>query len=131
MDWELTARHLWESPGPVGIATTAGIAAEHPTWHPNDVSSKVEALNACRPDVVTKTVADAAPGDLWGAMLRAELPGLVIAADPEMGSLIAEEQEGQAAGSLRVVRVPGAGHSVHRDAPEEFLTLVAEFATGS
>jgi len=128
-DWELASEFVMESADQIGLATVADIAAEHPAWHANDVRYKVEALHACRPDVETRTIADVVPRDLWSVMIDADLPGLVIAADPEVGSLVSAEQEAQAAGHrLRVIRVAGAGHSVHRDAPEEFMSLVTEFA---
>jgi pimeloyl-ACP methyl ester carboxylesterase len=129
-DWELASEFIMDSPDQIGLATAADVAAEHPGWHANDVRYKVEALHACRPDVETRTIADVVPRDLWSVMIDADVPGLVIAADPEVGSLVSAEQEAQAASHrLRVIRVTGAGHSVHRDAPEEFMALVAEFAT--
>jgi len=127
-DWELAADFITESPQSIGMATTADIAAEHPAWHANDVKQKVEALNSCRPDVEDRTIADFDPGDVWSVMLAAHAPSLVIAADPDVVSLVSRQREAEAAGSpLRVVRVAGAGHSVHRDAPEEFIELVCDF----
>lgn len=127
-DWELASEFIMESDGQIGLATAADVAAEHPAWHFNDVKYKVEALHACRPDVETRTIADVVPRDIWSVMMDADLPSLVIAADPEVGSLVSAEQEAQAVGRrLRVVRVVGAGHSVHRDAPEDFMKLVTEF----
>jgi pimeloyl-ACP methyl ester carboxylesterase len=128
-DWRLAAEFIAESPERVGTATIAGIAAEHPDWEPDEVRYKVESLNSCRRDVEARTVADVFPRDIWSAMLAAELPGLVIAADLDVGSLVSAAQEAQAEGSpLLVVRITGAGHSVHRDAPDEFIELLTEFA---
>lgn len=129
LDWIRAAEFVTESPALVGVATAGAVATEHPAWHPTDVASKVEALLACRPDVEAKTVADIGSRDLWSMVLGAEVPSLVIAADPEVGSLVTAEQEAEARDhSVRVVRIAGTGHSVHRDAPEEFMAIVAEFA---
>lgn len=127
-DWELASEFVMESPELVGIATAADVAAAHPGWHHNDVKYKVESLHACRPDVEARTVTDVERRDFWSAMLEAELPSLVIAADTAVVSLVSDEQEAQAAErSLQVVRIAGAGHSVHRDAPVEFIAQVERF----
>lgn len=132
VDWELAAEFVTTSLEPVGTATTSSIAAEHPDWHPEDVKHKVEALNSCRRDVQERTVADAVLADYWTQMIESRMPGLVIAADIDIGSLVSAEQEKQAIGTeLEVVRIAGAGHSVHRDAFPEFMTAVAGWVGGS
>ncbi len=129
-DWELASEFIADSPQRVGKATIAGVAAEHPDWSRDDVKYKVEALNSCRHDVEAKTVSDVVPRDFWSGMVAADLPSLVIAADPEVVSLVSADQEAEAVGtSLRVVRVRGAGHSIHRDAPDRFMELLSEFLT--
>jgi pimeloyl-ACP methyl ester carboxylesterase len=131
-DWDAASEFVMESPELVGLATAADIAAAHPAWHHNDVRYKVEALHSCRPDVEVRTVADVERRDIWSAMLKADLPSLVIAADTAVVSLVSEAQEAQAVGhSLQVVRIAGAGHSVHRDAPAEFMALVEGFVSAS
>jgi pimeloyl-ACP methyl ester carboxylesterase len=133
IDSEVTAWLLAESPEPVGRPTIETIAAEHPNWHPRDVELKVEALLACGPYVSDRTMADAAPWDVWPDVLALEKPGLIVAADPELGSLVSRDKGLQAEemnDRLRVVLLEGAGHSMHRDAYDRFVPLVREFVVG-
>ena len=107
----------------------AMVAAENPDWDPRDIQIKVDALRACGPGIGPRTMADAAPWDLWGTLDELEPPTLVLAADLQEGSLIsaAREEKLRAAGSrARVVRAQGAGHSIHREAFEWFLTKIEE-----
>lgn len=130
IDSRVTAQMLADSPEPVRNPTVAAIAAEHPNWHPRDVELKVEALLACGPEVSDRTMQDAAPWDTWPDVLALQVPGLIVGADPELGTLVADAKGVQAEASnafLRFVRLDGAGHSMHRDAYERFWRLVKEF----
>jgi len=133
IDSGVTARLLADSPEPVATPTIAAVAAEHPNWHPRDVELKVEALLACGPDVSNRTMADASPWDVWPDILALEIPGLIVAADPEEGALVSAANGAEATASnpdLRFVLLPGAGHSMHRDAYDRFSLLVQEFVVG-
>lgn len=133
IDTEVTARLLAESPEPAGPPTFEVIAAEHPNWDPRDVELKVEALLACGPDVSDRTMADASPWDVWPDVLALEVPGLIVAADPELGSLVSKSKgiEAETTNSLlEFVLLEGAGHSMHRDVYDRFMPLVREFLVG-
>lgn len=130
VDSEVTGRFLAESPAPIVNPTFASVAREHPDWHRRDVELKVEALRACGPEVSERTMADAAPWDVWPGILGLEVPALIVAADITVGSLMSEDREREAVESsadLRVVRIAGAGHSMHRDSFDDFVALVREF----
>lgn len=130
IDSRVTARLLADSPEPLGNPTIEAIAAEHPNWHPRDVELKVEALLACGPHVSDRTMTDAAPWDVWPDVLALQIPGLIVAADPELGSLVSKEKGVQAEATnahLRFVLLDGAAHSMHRDAYDRFMPLVREF----
>ena len=55
-------------------------------------------------------------------------PVLILAGDPRLGSIVSDEEEAEAVALLgdrgRVLRVPGAGHSVRRGARQPFLEHV-------
>ncbi len=129
IDSQVTAEFIADSPEPMRHPTIAAVAAENPDWHERDVELKVEALLACGPDIVERTMADATPWNLWSEMLAAPVPTLIFAADVEMGTLVSAEREKEAgsAASLDVIRVSGAGHSIHRDAFVEFDNLLQGF----
>lgn len=131
IDSEATAWFLRQTPEPVANPTVQSVAAEHPDWHPHDVELKVEALLACGPRVSERTMQDAAPWDLWPAILALDLPVLIVAADPELGTVVSPEKAAQTADTrqVRVVRLGGAGHSMHRDAFDRFVDLVLDFGT--
>ncbi|MDX2344515.1 MAG: alpha/beta fold hydrolase, partial [Acidimicrobiia bacterium] len=81
-----TARLLAESPEPTANPTIAGIAAEHPDWHPRDVEIKVEALLQCGVEAPQRTMEDASPWDVWNEAGSVQVPTLLLAADPTQGS---------------------------------------------
>ena len=130
IDSDSTARFIALSPEPTTNPTVAAVAAEHPDWHPRDVELKVEALLACGPNVTERTMADAAPWDVWPSILGLGIPGLVIAADPEFGSLVSEAKArelARTAGPVDIVRISGAGHSMHRDAFVTYMETLRGF----
>lgn len=128
-----TARLLADSPEPSAHPTIAGIAAEHPDWHPRDVELKVEALLQCGVEGPTRTMEDASPWDVWPEVLALPVPTLLLAADPELGSLVSAEMGAEATeenGLVDFVLVEGAGHSMHRDSYDRFMALVRRFVLG-
>ena len=130
IDSDVTARLLAESPEPLAHPTVAALAAENPNWHPRDVELKVEALLACGPDISERTMADGSPWDVWPDVLALEIPGLIVAADPELGALVSDTKGREAVATnthLEFVLFDGAGHSMHRDAYDRFMPLVREF----
>jgi pimeloyl-ACP methyl ester carboxylesterase len=55
---------------------------------------------------------------------------LLVHGDPKAGSMVVPEDAARLAAMLpnaRLVRVPGAGHGIHRDSTEAFLAAVVPF----
>ena len=127
VDSNVTGEYIAASPEPSSRPTAAAVAAANPHWHPTDVELKVEALLACGPDIAERTMADAHPWDLWPALAEVRVPTLVIGAESGLGSLIPVDSEARIAASADFVRIGGAGHSVHRDAFDQFMALVTAF----
>lgn len=130
IDSAVTADFIADSPPLPAHPTTASVAAEYPDWDAKDVELKVEALLACGPHIIARTMSDASPWDVWPAILGLTTPTMIVAADIELGSLVSEEKERELrarAGHHYFERVAGAGHSVHRDAFAHFLKLVEGF----
>jgi len=67
----------------------------------------------------------------WQEDLRQiEKPVLLVVGDPSLGSVVGETEAEEARRLSRcaqVVRIPGAGHSIHRDQLEAFLAVVVPF----
>ena len=125
-----TAEFLAGFPEPTAHPTIEQIAAENPTWHPRDVELKVQALLQCGPEVTERTMNDAAPWDVWPAIVSTRVPTLLLAADPAEGALVTAERGEEAVAAndrIEFFLLDGAGHSMHRDAYDRFLPLVRGF----
>lgn len=99
------------------------VRAEHPTWHPLDIELKARAAQQASRWAVEQTSLQNTPWDVRAAAARLAVPTHVIAADPEVFSIFRGEL---AAAVLRhplltMSVVTGAGHSPHRDLPEETM----------
>lgn len=128
IDSAATADFIAQSPEPLVHPTVAAVAAEHPEWHPKDVELKVEALLACGPEIVERTMADATPWDVSPHILAGHVPTLIVAADPNLDTLVSAEKEAEARREgVQVERIEGAGHSMHRDAFAEFMACLERF----
>ncbi|MDJ0664809.1 MAG: alpha/beta hydrolase [Acidimicrobiia bacterium] len=131
IDSTVTTDFVADSPKLPMHPTEAAVAAENPGWDRKDVAIKVEALLACGPHIIERTLGDASPWDIWPDILGSPVPTMIVAADAGVGSLVSAEKEQEVratAGHLHFERIPGAGHSVHRDAFSEFVDLVEGFA---
>lgn len=122
-----TARLLADSPPQTDNPTIEAVAAEHPDWHERDVELKVQALLQCGAEAPARTMEDASPWNLWPEILGIQVPTLLLAADPEQGSLVSAEL-GDAAQQrndlIDFVLLEGAGHSMHRDSYDQFMALI-------
>jgi len=105
-----------------------GLLALNPSWSRLDAAWKIVSLEQVDWDVARASFADAAPWDLRGEAVAVSerqptwwiQPGESRFVPPDdLAALRA------AVGEERVVVVPQAGHSIHRDAPEEFDAVVA------
>lgn len=102
-------------------ATVESIAAQFPHWHPLDVEFRVRAVKAASRFALERMVLDNHDWDATAFVPHVAAPTLVIAADPDNGSMFAGEHAAAVLAMnplLELVVVPGAGHSVHRDAPD-------------
>lgn len=103
--------------------SVAAVRAEHPHWHPHDIELKALAAAQASRWAVEQTSAQNDPWDVRPAAARLTVPTHVIAADPAVHSIF----EGALADEVRqnplvtMSVVPGAGHSPHRDRPEETI----------
>jgi len=130
IDSSATADFIAGSPKLPVHPTKASVAAEYPDWDPRDVELKVEALLACGPHIIERTMEDASPWDIWPDILNTPVPTMILAADAGLESLISAEKEREVratAGHLHFERIAGAGHSIHRDALPAFMVALVEF----
>jgi pimeloyl-ACP methyl ester carboxylesterase len=105
------------------------VAQEHPRWHPQDWELKVDAVLRASAWAVEQTSAQNRPWDVRADAALLTVPTHVIAADPAVysifaGDLAAEVRTANPHISMSVVA--GAGHSLHRDRPEESIRQLLE-----
>ncbi|MFG6403517.1 alpha/beta fold hydrolase [Microbacterium sp. P04] len=97
------------------------VTAAHPHWHPQDVELKAQATREASRWAVKQTSEQNAPWDVRAEAARLEVPTHVIAADPAVHSLFTGGLADEVLGNPRITMevIAGAGHSVHRDRPEQ------------
>jgi pimeloyl-ACP methyl ester carboxylesterase len=101
--------------------TEAAVRDEHPTWHPVDVELKALSARQASRWAVEQTSVQNPDWDERAAASALSVPTRIIASDPKVYSIfkgrLAEEVLGNRMISMSVVT--GAGHSPHRDRPED------------
>ncbi|WP_243230864.1 alpha/beta fold hydrolase [Microbacterium sp. CIAB417] len=105
------------------------VREEHPHWHEQDLELKIDAVARASAWAVAQTSAQNQTWDVREAAARLEVPTHVIGADPEVYSLFTgDTAESVLAGNPRISMsvVSGAGHSPHRDRPEETMKQILE-----
>ena len=100
------------------------VREEHPHWHPHDLELKVDAVaRASRWAVEQTSIQNATTWDVRDAAARLTVPTHILGADPDVYSLftgeLADEVLRNPAIAMSIVR--DAGHSPHRDKPEQTL----------
>ncbi|GAA5029510.1 alpha/beta fold hydrolase [Microbacterium fluvii] len=108
--------------------TVAFVRAEHPNWHPQDIELKAVSAQQASRWAVEQTSIQNSRWDVREAALRLRVPTHVIASDPRVYSIFAGAlvDEVRANPVVTVSVVAGAGHSPHRDDPDETLRQLRE-----
>lgn len=108
--------------------TEEAVADEHPHWHPQDIELKVDAVRRASAWAVEQTSAQNQPWDVRAHAARLTVPTHIVGADPEVYSLftgdLATEVRQNPVVTMSVVA--GAGHSPHRDKPDETIRQILE-----
>ncbi|GAA5149805.1 hypothetical protein GCM10025768_13570 [Microbacterium pseudoresistens] len=101
---------------------------EHPHWHEQDLELKVDAVHRASRWAVEQTSAqnsdDGVPWDVRADAVRLTIPTHVIGADPAVYSLFTGDLAAEVlAANERITMsiVTDAGHSPHRDRPDETI----------
>ncbi|MEJ1923165.1 alpha/beta fold hydrolase [Microbacterium sp. KHB019] len=105
------------------------VQSEHPHWHPQDHELKIDAVTRGSRWAVEQTSAQNKPWDVRADAARLTIRTHIIGADPEVyslftGGVAAELLAANANISMSVVT--GAGHSPHRDKPEDTIRHLLE-----
>jgi len=105
------------------------VREEHPHWHPQDLELKIDAVARGSRWAVEQTSAQNQPWDVRSDAARLTVPTHIIGADPEVYSLFTgdvAEHVLAANANISMSVVAGAGHSPHRDKPEDTIRQLLE-----
>lgn len=105
------------------------VRQEHPHWHPQDWELKVDAVHRASAWAVEQTSAQNTPWDVTADAALLAVPTHVIASDPAVYSIFTGQVAAAVLASNSLVTmsvVEGAGHSLHRDKPEETVRQLRE-----
>ncbi len=103
--------------------TAESIARDKPHWHERDREAKLEGVQAVDPAAVTRTFSDTGRWDVSAEARALTIPTLVLSGDPAVYTML-DPDLAHSLTNVDYVVVEGAGHSPHRDRPEETLAAL-------
>lgn len=108
--------------------TLAAVRATYPHFHEQDLELKVDAVARASRWAVEQVGAQNAEWDVRDAAARLDVPTRVIAADPGVFSIFRSPLADEVLRNPRITMsvVAGAGHSPHRDRPDETMRHLRE-----
>jgi len=111
----------------------AWYASEYPGWTPEDCLRRAQSITSVHPRVFEELRDESTSPDRpprLAGVERITSPTLLVHGDVAVGSMVQPEDARrlrELVPSLRLTRVPGAGHNVHRDARGAFLEAAVPF----
>ena len=106
------------------------IRGANPHWHPLDVEIKVQAHRQASLFALEHAVFDNDPWNVTREATTLSVPTHVIGADPAQGSMFCNDYAKrivEANNEMTYEVIEGAGHSVHRDKPQETIEAILRF----
>jgi len=107
--------------------TEEDVRTQNPNWHPLDVEFRVTASRQASRFALEQAVFDNEDWDTERETAQLAVPGLVVGGDPAVDSMFTgDHAERVVRGNSKIqhVVISGAGHSVHRDRPENTLEAI-------
>ena len=111
--------------------TIESIRAAKPHWHPRDHELKIAAVRQADPRAVERTFSDNPGWNVVEAAKAITVPTLILGADHRVYSMLsAATADAVVAANPNVAYriIDGAGHSPHRDRPEETIAAILDWA---
>jgi pimeloyl-ACP methyl ester carboxylesterase len=106
--------------------TAESLARDKPHWHENDRASKLAGVQRVDPFAVTRTFSDTGRWDVSAEARALTVPTLILSGDPAVYTMLDPALAATLTNTDYVV-IEGAGHSPHRDRPEETLAALREW----
>lgn len=102
---------------------------QSPWWHDSEVGPWAASKLLVSPDVFS--TAPLETSDWWQCLGTMTHPTLIISADVNRGALVGERASEQLKTTLpdnaTFVRLPGAGHNIHREQFDRYMSLTTDF----
>lgn len=108
----------------------AEIREANPHWHPLDVELKVQAHKQASFFALEHAVFDNDPWNVTEEATSLAIPTHVIGADPTQGSMFCNDYAKrmvEANDQMTYEVITGAGHSVHRDKPQDTIEAIVRY----
>lgn len=104
-------------------SSIGSVQRAHPRWHPHDCELKSAATAQASRWAIEQTSEQNEPWDVRAEASTLSVPTHVIAADPHLGALFAGNLAEEVLVNTHITMsvIAGAGHSLHRDKPEETI----------
>jgi pimeloyl-ACP methyl ester carboxylesterase len=103
------------------------VSAENPHWHPLDIEYRVTAPKQASRFALERAVLDNAHWDTETDAAAITTPTLVIGGDPTVDSMFTGDHAARVLDSNPLIShtvISGAGHSPHRDKPEDTIQAI-------
>jgi len=110
--------------------TVEVMAANNPTWHPEDARIKVQAQLQAGRAVLENSIVHNPGWNVVGEVAALEIPTLLLGADPGLAPLVPPAlgtSLAQMNPNIEFHTIAGASHSMHRDEFDAFMSLVLAF----
>jgi pimeloyl-ACP methyl ester carboxylesterase len=124
----------WEQLNALPFATAmAYYRNERPDWPDHLVETRARDITTAKPAVITDLRAASMDNeglDSLGDMSHITAPVLFIHGDPDTGSMVHPDDLATLPGrlpNLRISRIPGGSHTMHRNRIPEWLEIVKDF----
>ncbi len=111
-------------------------ASEYPDWSEEDCIRRAQSITSVHPRVFEELRDESTSTNRPPRLLGVEKitsPMMLIHGDVANGSMVQPADArrlAQMMPALRITRIPGVGHNVHRDAPEAFVATAVPFLLG-
>lgn len=116
--------------------TPAQLAIHYPGWQERDCEAKAAAVRRTGPDVITATILDSWPWNVFDQLCSVTVPTAILGSDPMAGGIFPVALGrwlAETSASIDYTTIPRASHSAHRDGAvfEDYIAAVVMALDGA
>jgi pimeloyl-ACP methyl ester carboxylesterase len=105
---------------------------QSPAWSEDELGPWADSKLRVSPNLAELQFGQPSATSIWEDLAKITCPVLLITADPDKGAIVTPEtaqKAAQAAPTLKVVRIQGAGHNIRREGFAAYMQAVRNFLT--